>query len=53
MDMDSAIEIADAVRRRETRAIDVLNEIRPMVEHANDALVAFVHLDWSWQSATL
>lgn len=44
--MDSAIEIADAVRRRETRAIDVLNEIRPLVERANDGLVAFVHLDW-------
>jgi Asp-tRNA(Asn)/Glu-tRNA(Gln) amidotransferase A subunit family amidase len=46
MDMDSAIEIADAVRRRETRAIDVLNEIRPLVERANDALIAIVYLDW-------
>src|SRR5258708_23011512 len=46
MDMDSAIEIAGAVHRREIRAIDVLNEIRPLVERANDDLVAFVHVDW-------
>jgi aspartyl-tRNA(Asn)/glutamyl-tRNA(Gln) amidotransferase subunit A len=46
MDMDSAVEIADAVRRHEIRAIDVLNEIRPLVVRANGALVAFVHIDW-------
>jgi aspartyl-tRNA(Asn)/glutamyl-tRNA(Gln) amidotransferase subunit A len=46
MDMDSAVEIADAVRRREIRAVDVLHEIRPLVERSNDELVAFVHIDW-------
>jgi aspartyl-tRNA(Asn)/glutamyl-tRNA(Gln) amidotransferase subunit A len=44
--MKSAVEIAEAIRRRDTRAVDVLAEIRPLVEQANDALVAFVHLDW-------
>jgi aspartyl-tRNA(Asn)/glutamyl-tRNA(Gln) amidotransferase subunit A len=46
MDMKSAVEIAEAVRRQEIRAVDVLDEIRPLVERANEALVAFVHIDW-------
>lgn len=44
--MKSAVEIAEAVRRREVRAVEVLDEVRPLVKQANDLLVAFVHLDW-------
>jgi aspartyl-tRNA(Asn)/glutamyl-tRNA(Gln) amidotransferase subunit A len=46
MDMDSAVEIADAVHRKEIRAVEVLEEVRPLVERENEALIAFVHLDW-------
>jgi len=44
--MKSAVEIAAAVRGREIRAVDVLKQVRPVVEGANELLVAFVHLDW-------
>lgn len=56
--MKSAFEIAQAVRRSEIRAVDVLSELRPVIENANGALVAFVHLDWElarsgWQGTSL
>ena len=44
--MKSAVEIAESVRRRDIRAVEVLAEIRPVIEQANGALVAFVHVDW-------
>jgi aspartyl-tRNA(Asn)/glutamyl-tRNA(Gln) amidotransferase subunit A len=44
--MKSAIEIAEAVRGREVRAVEVLEQTRPVIERTNDALVAFVYLDW-------
>jgi aspartyl-tRNA(Asn)/glutamyl-tRNA(Gln) amidotransferase subunit A len=47
--MDStmnAIEIAAAVRRRDLQAMDVLEQVRPLLERPNEVLIAFVHLDW-------
>jgi aspartyl-tRNA(Asn)/glutamyl-tRNA(Gln) amidotransferase subunit A len=44
--MRSAVEIANAVREGDVRAVDVLAEVRPLVERSNGELVAFVHLDW-------
>ena len=43
---DSATATADAVRRREIRAVEVLDATRKEVERLNDRLIAFVHLDW-------
>ena len=42
----SAVEIAEAVRLGQLRAVDVLEETRPVIERWNAELVAFVHLDW-------
>ena len=42
---DSAIEIADAVRAGERRAIDVLEECLAAIDRFNPELNAFVHLD--------
>ena len=44
--MRNAVEIAEAVRRRELRATEVLDEVRPQIERTNGGLLAFVHLDW-------
>lgn len=44
--MKTAIEIADAVRRGDVSAVEVLDVGRREVERSNDRLVAFVHLDW-------
>ena len=44
--MRNAIEVAAAVQRREVRAIEVLEEVRPLIARTNDVLVGFVHLDW-------
>jgi aspartyl-tRNA(Asn)/glutamyl-tRNA(Gln) amidotransferase subunit A len=44
--MESAIGIAAAVRHRDVRAVEVLEQLRPMVERSNGILVAFVHLNW-------
>jgi aspartyl-tRNA(Asn)/glutamyl-tRNA(Gln) amidotransferase subunit A len=43
--MDTVIEIADAVRKGERRATDVLEECLGAIEAANGELNAFVHLD--------
>src|SRR4029078_7474811 len=42
----SAVEIADAVRAGQVKAIEVLAEARSLVERSHAGLVAFVHLDW-------
>src|SRR6185437_1548692 len=44
--MRSAVEIADAVRAGQVKAIEVLAEARSLVERSNAGLVAFVHLNW-------
>lgn len=44
--MRNVVEIAEAVRRRDIRAVEVLEEVRPLIERSNDVLVALVHLDW-------
>ena len=46
MAVRSATETADAIRRRELRAVDALAEARERVEQSNPELIAFVHLDW-------
>jgi aspartyl-tRNA(Asn)/glutamyl-tRNA(Gln) amidotransferase subunit A len=43
--MRTVVEIADAVRRGETKAVEVLDECLAAVELSNPALNAFVHLD--------
>ncbi len=43
--MESAIEIAEAVRRGERKAVEVLDEVLAAVAAGNDELNAFVHLD--------
>lgn len=43
--MDTAIEIADSIRRGERRAIDVLDECLKATLARNRDLIAFVHLD--------
>ncbi len=42
---DSAIEIAESVRRGERRAVEVLDACLAEVAAGNAALNAFVHLD--------
>jgi aspartyl-tRNA(Asn)/glutamyl-tRNA(Gln) amidotransferase subunit A len=42
----SATETADAIRRREVRAVEALGDARHRIEQTNDELIAFVHLDW-------
>ncbi|HEX2038702.1 MAG TPA: amidase [Acidimicrobiales bacterium] len=43
--MRTVVEIADAVRRGEAKAVEVLDECLAAVESSNPALNAFVHLD--------
>ncbi len=43
--MESAIEIAESVRKGERKAVEVLDEVLAAVEAGNEALNAFVHLD--------
>ena len=43
--MDSVIDIAEAVRRGERKAVEVLDEVLAAVDAGNEALNAFVHLD--------
>ncbi len=43
--MESAIEIAEAVRRGERKAVEVLDEVLAAVDTGNEELNAFVHLD--------
>jgi aspartyl-tRNA(Asn)/glutamyl-tRNA(Gln) amidotransferase subunit A len=49
----SAIEIAEAVRKREVRAVEVLEECLAVIEKANPRLNTFVHLDQegAWRAA--
>ena len=42
---DTVIDIAEAVRRGDRRAVDVLDETLAEIERGNDALNAFVHVD--------
>ena len=46
----SAVEIAEAVRLGQLRAVDVLDEAQLVIERRNGELVAFVHLDWELAS---
>jgi aspartyl-tRNA(Asn)/glutamyl-tRNA(Gln) amidotransferase subunit A len=43
--VDSAIEIAEAVRHGQRRAVDVLDECLERIDATNGALNAFVHVD--------
>jgi aspartyl-tRNA(Asn)/glutamyl-tRNA(Gln) amidotransferase subunit A len=43
----SAVDIATAVQRREVQAVEVLQQVRPLLEQTNGVLVAFVHVDWA------
>jgi aspartyl-tRNA(Asn)/glutamyl-tRNA(Gln) amidotransferase subunit A len=43
--MDTVIAVAEAVRRGERKAVDVLDEALARIDAANPALNAFVHLD--------
>src|SRR5688500_13494886 len=43
--MDTVIEIAEAVRKGERRAVDVLDEVLANIERGNERLNAFVHVD--------
>src|SRR5215218_4271994 len=43
--MDTVIAVAEAVRRGERKAVDVLDECLAAVDARNADLVAFVHLD--------
>jgi aspartyl-tRNA(Asn)/glutamyl-tRNA(Gln) amidotransferase subunit A len=43
--MDTVIDVADAVRRGERKAVEVLDECLSRIETANPALNAFVHVD--------
>ena len=44
-ELPSAVEVADAVRRGEVSAVDVLERCLTAIEAGNDELNAFVHLD--------
>ncbi len=41
----TVIELAESVRRSETRAVDLLDQALAAIESGNEALNAFVHLD--------
>jgi aspartyl-tRNA(Asn)/glutamyl-tRNA(Gln) amidotransferase subunit A len=43
---ETTIEIADAVRRGERTAVDVLRAAQDAIAEGNERLNAFVHLDW-------
>ena len=44
--MNSAIEIAEAVRSRRLSAVEAVDEARRQIERTNESLIAFVYLDW-------
>jgi aspartyl-tRNA(Asn)/glutamyl-tRNA(Gln) amidotransferase subunit A len=43
--MKTVVEIAEAVRRGERRAVDVLDEVLAAIDRGNERLNAFVHVD--------
>lgn len=45
--MNSATELADAIRRREMRCVEAIADARRRIDETNAELVAFVHLDWA------
>jgi hypothetical protein len=46
IEMNTAVEVAEAVRGGQITAMEVLRTARASIEESNELLVAFVYLDW-------